>query len=357
MSVSNESNTVSAAETSRAYDLGDLKEKITEAKRRMPLPELMARLGLGEHAKESAHCPFHGDEHKSFSVFKGKEGWWHWKCFAGCGDGDEIRFVRKLKGLSVTGAMSVYLEMAGFPASRHSKSHECPKSREYPKPHRSPEYHVSLVYPVSNGQGLEEEVKALAKRNACTAPNTGRKKRWQLLRDLRAVEVRLRRELEIAELMLALHEWYRLSHPFLDPAKTGDDYLAAFLAELRKVRVPTGEGDTLNKALKAVSKLSADELPVIPGIPDAPERLRRVAALHRELSRLCGGKTYFLTCRDTARAVPGLSHQAAWNVNGALAQLGVVKVVRVGDPRPGGRASQFRYLLSQSGNGTAEIAA
>jgi len=49
-------------------DLNDLAEKIAQAKRRLPLPELMAREGLSEHAKKSAHCPFHDDEHKSFSV-------------------------------------------------------------------------------------------------------------------------------------------------------------------------------------------------------------------------------------------------------------------------------------------------
>jgi hypothetical protein len=148
--------------------------------------------------------------------------------------------------------------------------------------------------------------------------------------------------------MRVFDEWHRLSQPFLNRAKTRDDYLEAFLAKPAKVRIPTGEGDTLNKALERVAKLPADELPVIPGIPDASERLRRVAALHRELSNLCGGKTYFLTCRDTAKVFPGLRHQVAWNINDALAQLGVVKVVRAGDPHPGGRASCYRYLLPQT---------
>jgi hypothetical protein len=148
--------------------------------------------------------------------------------------------------------------------------------------------------------------------------------------------------------MVAFNEWYRLSQPFLDTAKPRDDYLAAFLAELRKVRVPTGEGDTLNKALETVSKLPVSELPVVPGVRDAPENLRRVAALHRELSRRCASKTYFLSCRDTAKAFPRLSRQAACNINLALAHLGVIEIVRAGDPHPGGKASQFRYLLSQT---------
>ena len=133
--------------------------------------------------------------------------------------------------------------------------------------------------------------------------------------------------------------------------------MEAFLAKPAKVRIPTGEGDTLNKALETVAKLSPDELPVIPEIPHASERLRRVAALHRELSRLCGGNTYFLSCRDAAKAFHGLSHQTAYNINLALARLGMIKIVRAGDSHPGGRASHYQYLLPQTGNGETAIAA
>ncbi len=327
-------------------DFDDLRWKIDEAKRRLALPALMARFGLGEHAKKSAHCVFHDDEHKSFSVFHSEDGkGWQWKCFAGCGEGDEIGFLKKLKRLSMTEAMNLYLDMAGFPPSRPSKSHE------YPKSLRSPKYHESLVYPMSNGQGLEEELKVLVVHNACTEHNTARKRRWQLVRDLRAVEKRIRRKLTNPELTQVFNGWYRASHPLLDPGKTRDDYLAAFLAELGKVRIPTGEGETIKKALEAVSKLSASDLPVIPGMPDAPESWRRVAALHRELSRRSANKTYFLSCRGAAKAHHGLSKSLADNINRALDRLGVIKVVRIGDRRPNGKASTFRYLLPQTENG------
>jgi hypothetical protein len=171
------------------------------------------------------------------------------------------------------------------------------------------------------------------------------RKRFNLARDVRAVEKRSGRKLTTAELVRALNEWYRISQPFLPPDETRDNNLAAFLAELGKVRVPTGEGETVKNALESVSKLTVSELPGIPGMPEAPESWRRVAALHRELFRLSGGKTYFLGCRDAAKVHPGLIHQTAYNINLALAQLGVVEVVRAGDPHPGGRASQFRYLL------------
>ena len=43
---------------------------IAIAKRRLPLPTLMHQFGLREHAKKSARCPFHKDQHNSFSVYK-----------------------------------------------------------------------------------------------------------------------------------------------------------------------------------------------------------------------------------------------------------------------------------------------
>ena len=79
---------------------------------------------------------------------------------------------------------------------------------------------------------------------------------------------------------------------------------------------------------------------------EAPEKWRRLAALHRELARQSANGTYFLTCRDAAKAHPGLNKDSALNINGALEQLGVIKCERIGDPRPGGKASEFRYLLS-----------
>jgi hypothetical protein len=94
----------------------------------------------------------------------------------------------------------------------------------------------------------------------------------------------------------------------------------------------------------------------MPGYADARESWRRVAALHRELFSLSGGKTYFLGCRDAAKVHSGLRHQSAYNINLALAQLGVIEIVRVGDARPNGKASRFRYLLSQTEGGEEEDA-
>jgi hypothetical protein len=132
-----------------------LRDKIHEAKERLSLPELLAQLGLGAHAKTSSHCLWHDDHHPSFSVFKGEDGFWHYKCFVcDAQGGDEITFLVKHLGITRREAINRYLKMAGFPAS-------APKSREYPEPPASPqspecpvspESPVDHAYPVSNGQ-------------------------------------------------------------------------------------------------------------------------------------------------------------------------------------------------------------
>jgi hypothetical protein len=337
----------------------DLRRKIDEAKQHLPLPTLMQQLGYGANVNThgNARCIFHDDQRPSFSLQEKADGTWYWHCFAGCGGGDEIAFLQKLRGLSAASAINHYLEMAGFPSSRPPESRECPKSPGFPESLKCPESPVYPEYPVSNGQGLdkelEKELKNLATRYACTQSNhAAGRSLFEIARGVRAIEKKTGQKLTVDELMLAFNEWHRVSGRWLDPE---EDHLASFMAGLGKVRVPTGEGDTLNKALETVSKLSGSEVPVIPGLPDAPESWRKIAALHRELSRLAGGKTYFLSYRDAAKAFPGLSHQTAYKITLALGRLGVIEIVRNGDAHPNGKASKFRYLLSQRENGAEEV--
>jgi hypothetical protein len=214
-----------------------------------------------------------------------------------------------------------------------------------PPPHVSPESHEFPVYPVSKSQELAKELEELAAGNACTDLGTARQRRWKLERDLLAVQKRISRKLNSDELIKSFDNWHRASQAHLDPKKTRDDYLAAFLGELGKVRVPTGGGEALKKALEHVLTLTICELPVLPGIVDAPESWRRLAALHRELARQSANRTYFLSCRDAAKAHPTLNKDSANNISRALNQLGVIKLVRIGTARLGGNASEFRYLL------------
>src|SRR5207245_7204167 len=103
-----------------------------------------------------------------------------------------------------------------------------------PLPHGFPESHGFPVYPVSSSQELEKELEELAKSNACVSRHTARTRRWKLERDLSAVQKRIFRKLDPNELMKLFDKWHRASQPHLDPKKTRDDYLAAFLGELGK---------------------------------------------------------------------------------------------------------------------------
>jgi hypothetical protein len=174
-----------------------------------------------------------------------------------------------------------------------------------------------------------------------------REKRFELARGVRALEKQTGWPLTTSERLSVFTKWYDASQAFLDPT---EDHLAAFLAAIPKVRVPMGEGDTLNNAINNVSKLSSCQLPTIPDMQNSPESWRRLAALHCELSRVSSkkDKTYFLSARDSAKVSPGLSHQTAHNINLALVQLDVIEIVRVGDKRQGGKATEFRYLLPQT---------
>jgi len=129
--------------------------------------------------------------------------------------------------------------------SAHDKART---TKNTPEPHVLPASPVPLSLcvsepPLSNGHGPEAVLKALAAQNACTQGSSARKRLFKLVRDLRAIEEGIGCELEIADVTLALKEWYRLSQPFLDAAKKYEDYLTEFLAAFRKVRVPTGKGD------------------------------------------------------------------------------------------------------------------
>jgi len=86
---------------------------LTEAKRRLSLAAIMEQLGFGDRAQKSARCMFHDDSSASFSFYFGEDGEEHWKCHAGCGQGDAIAFLAKHLGLSNSDACREYIRRAG----------------------------------------------------------------------------------------------------------------------------------------------------------------------------------------------------------------------------------------------------
>lgn len=109
-------------------------DALAEAKRRLPLPELMARLGDGELAKPSAKCPFHEDGSASFGIFPSStSGDWLFKCHAGCGSGDEVAYLSKRRGLAVGEAIREFKDMAGVP-SASTAAPPPPRQQAAPRP-------------------------------------------------------------------------------------------------------------------------------------------------------------------------------------------------------------------------------
>jgi len=72
---------------------------LKKLKQSLPLPQLLKALGYGDGNQKKLCCPLHDDHSPSLSIFRKKSGGWGWKCHAGCGFGDEIDFLAKLRGL------------------------------------------------------------------------------------------------------------------------------------------------------------------------------------------------------------------------------------------------------------------
>jgi hypothetical protein len=87
--------------------------KIAEAKSCLPMPGLLAKIGLGDRAKKSALCPLHEEKRPSFGIFKGDNGQWHFKCHSCGAGGDEIEFLEAYEKLSQEDAIHRYLDLAG----------------------------------------------------------------------------------------------------------------------------------------------------------------------------------------------------------------------------------------------------
>lgn len=95
-----------------------MKDKIAEAKRRMPMPDLLAHYGMPDRAKKNANSPFRPDsDSNAFGIFQKKDGTWNWKDFVTGEFGDEIDFIEKYENRSKEDAAIKFFEIAGMQES------------------------------------------------------------------------------------------------------------------------------------------------------------------------------------------------------------------------------------------------
>jgi hypothetical protein len=139
---------------------------ILELKWRLPLPDLLKQIGLGAHAKRSAPCPLHEDKNPSFSMFQTVHGW-RFKCHAGCGEGDEIIFLEKWRGLSRGEAIRFYANLVFAPGSWGFDTRPpIPRDTVYGRPCEVPppgaKGGVKIILPADVHEGDENELRTLA---------------------------------------------------------------------------------------------------------------------------------------------------------------------------------------------------
>ena len=136
--------------------------------------------------------------------------------------------------------------------------------------------------------------------------------------------------------------WFEASRPSLDSSESRAHYLARFRAAFRKVRVIPTYRDTLASAEKRAQTVAH---PKIPDASDALPGWRLLAAVCRELQRSAGEMPFFIGTRDAARIAMGAPHpQNGSRILEALAEFGVIHCVKKGIAKPGGDASEYRYL-------------
>ena len=184
----------------------------------------------------------------------------------------------------------------------------------------------------------------IANSLACRENGKGHRAQFQLARYVRRLEAEKGQPLNSNKLRAVHRCWFSASSA-LPVEATEAAAFAEFIDRLRKVRIiPGTAGDTLSLAKQRACTLP---LPEIPGFPDAPEPMRRIAALHCELQRATGNAPHFLTAED-AGTFAGLKHKIQANrIQWRLAddRLGVLRCVKRGDRHKGGKPTLWLYLL------------
>ena len=91
---------------------------IEELKARLPLPDLLRAMGLGDYAKKLCCSPLRKDNNPSWGIYQDDKGW-HWKDFATGEGGDELDFLQALHKCDTKEALTHYENMAGLPQPRN----------------------------------------------------------------------------------------------------------------------------------------------------------------------------------------------------------------------------------------------
>jgi hypothetical protein len=155
---------------------------------------------------------------------------------------------------------------------------------------------------------------------------------FDLARDVRGVEKRLGKQLELRQYRMIHRKWEDASRQFL---RKGHDYFTEFLAALDRVCMPKGE--TLESAF-ARAKLRQPPSKVL----DGPNNdLRLLASLCRELQEMFGDQPIMLRQVSIAKLFD-VSQQTISTWIKALKTLRVLRLAEA--PIPKARAARYYFI-------------
>jgi hypothetical protein len=164
-------------------------------------------------------------------------------------------------------------------------------------------------------------------------PQTSNKMLHELAREIRGVERKRGKKLNVAHYKSIFDKWESASRPFL---RGGQDYFTEFLAKLDRVTVPKGE------TLQAAFERAKRRQPPAKVLLIRNEGVRLLASLCRELQEMSGDEPFMLCQMSVAKLFGHSSHRTISNRIRALKTLEVLKLAEVAIPNS--RAARYFYI-------------
>ncbi len=168
----------------------------------------------------------------------------------------------------------------------------------------------------------------------------GQRKRclFELARELKAIPAFA--DASARDLQPIVVEWCRRAESMMGDEHDVDDSVAEFVFGWDRVRFPAGNGPLVI----AIQRMEESSVPA-EAQQFTSHATRKLVHLCCELQGLSGDSPFYLSCR-VAGTVVGLEKTIAWKRLGLLRSCGIIELVQ---PGTNGRATRYRYLLSDAG--------
>jgi hypothetical protein len=160
---------------------------------------------------------------------------------------------------------------------------------------------------------------------------------FELARAVKGIELNRGRKLTEGELLEVFQLWYRVALPHLRTDQNRDDYYFEFLEGYENAMSAIGVN-----AVNVAWSVAKDATPPPEALQFESRQVRQLVCLCRELSRMRGGRGFFLSCRTVQRLFNlGAPTQAHRWLEG-LRRLGILRITDKGSQTTR-KATRFQY--------------